>query len=114
MRQFNIKERLICLIERLYKNAQSAVIINGAIGKFFKTTVGVRQVCLLSPILFNIYLEEIMRVALENYNGSVVIGGKEICNLRFADDIDLIAGTLDEFQLITNKLLISSAAYGMD
>ena len=43
MRQFNIKERLICLIERLYKNAQSAVIINGAIGKFFKTTVGERQ-----------------------------------------------------------------------
>ena len=49
-----------------------------------------------------------MRVTLENYNGSVVIGSREICNLRFADDIDLIAGTLDELQLITNKLYISS------
>ena len=54
-----------------------------------------------------------MRVALENYKGSVVIGGREICNLRFADDIDLIAVTFDELQLITNKLYISSAAYGI-
>ena len=43
-----------------------------------------------------------------------MIGGREICNLRFADDIDLIAGTLDELQLITNKLYISSAAYRME
>ena len=43
MRKTNIEERVICLIESLYKNAQSAVIINGATGKFFKTTVGVRQ-----------------------------------------------------------------------
>ena len=55
-----------------------------------------------------------MRVTLENYKGSVVIGGRYICNLRFADDIDLIAGTLDELQLITNKLYISSAEYGME
>ena len=45
-----------------------------------------------------------MRVTLENYKCSVVIGGREIYNIRFADDIDLIAGTLDELQLITNKL----------
>ena len=55
-----------------------------------------------------------MRVTLENYKGSVVIGGMEICDLRFADDIDLVAVTLDELQLITNKLYISSAAYGME
>ena len=54
-----------------------------------------------------------MRVALENYNGSIVIGGREICNIILSDDIDLIAVTSDELQLITNKLLISSAAYRM-
>ena len=55
-----------------------------------------------------------MRVSLETNKGSVVIGGLEICNLRFADDFDLIARTLDELQLITNKLYISSAAHGME
>ena len=77
-------------------------------------TVGVRQGCLLSSTLFNIYLEEIMWATLENYKGSVVIRGRKICNLRFADDIDLIAVTLDGLQLITNKLYISSAEYGME
>ena len=43
-----------------------------------------------------------MRVTLENYKGSLLIGSRAICNLRFVDDIDLIAGTLDELQLITN------------
>ena len=58
-----------------------------------------------------------MRVMLENYKGSVytiVIGVREICNLRLADDIDLIAGTLDDLQLITNKIYISLAAYRME
>ena len=55
-----------------------------------------------------------MRVKLENYKGSVVIRGREICNIIFADDIDLIAGTLDELQLITNKLYISSVVYGIE
>ena len=62
MIQFNIEERVVCLIESLYKNAQRAVdvIIIGATSKFFKKTVGVRQGCSLSPTLFNIYLEEII------------------------------------------------------
>ena len=61
-----------------------------------------------------------MKVTLENYKGSAVIGGREFCNLRFAYDIDLIAGTLYELQcykklqFITNKLYISSAAYGKE
>ena len=55
-----------------------------------------------------------MRFTLENYKGSVVIGGMDIYNLIFAAVIELIEGTLDELQLITNKLYISSAAYGME
>ena len=43
-----------------------------------------------------------------------MIGGREICNIRFADDIDLIAGTLDELGLQSIILYISSAAYGME
>ena len=55
-----------------------------------------------------------MRVMLENYKGSVVIGVRKIFNLKFADDIDLIAGKLDELQLNTNKLYITSSAYGIE
>ena len=62
--------------------------MNGSIGEWFRTTVGVRQGCLLSPTLFNIFLERIMSDALEEHDGKVSIGGRNITNLRFADDID--------------------------
>ena len=70
----------------------AAVLFNSSIGDWFRTTVGVRQGCLLSPTLFNIFLERIMTDALEDHEGTVSTGGKTITNLRFADDIDGLAG----------------------
>ena len=92
MKLYNINANLIKVIESLYSKATSAVYYNGSVGEWFRTTVGVRQGCLLSPSLFNIFLERIMADALENHEGSVCIGGRTITNLRFADDIDALAG----------------------
>ena len=83
MRKHNINASIIRAIENLYDMAQSAVLFNGSTGEWFRTTVGVRQGCLLSPTLFNI----IMCEALDAHEGSVSIGGRLITNLRFADDI---------------------------
>ena len=92
MRLYNINANLIQVIKNLYKKATSAVYLNGDIGDWFKTTVGVRQGCLLSPTLFNIFLERIMTEAVEDHQETVSIGGRTITNLRFADDIDGLAG----------------------
>lgn len=73
-------------------------------GQWFHTTVGVRQGCLLSPTLFNIYLERIMSEALENHCGTVSIGGRIITNLRFADDIDGLAGSEAELAILVKNL----------
>ena len=64
MRNFNFDNNLIQVMEALYRDSSSAVLLNNNLGDFFKTTVGVRQGCLLSPVLFNIYLEHIMKEAL--------------------------------------------------
>ena len=74
------------------------------IGDPFKTSVGVRQVCPLSPVLFNIFLEQITSDTLLNHHSSISISGREISNHRFADDIDLISGSNDKLQQITNSL----------
>uniref|UniRef100_UPI003AF66F54 reverse transcriptase domain-containing protein n=1 Tax=Thiolapillus sp. TaxID=2017437 RepID=UPI003AF66F54 len=66
--------------------------LNSSIGNWFRTTVGVRQGCLLSPTLFNIFLERMMTNALEDHEGTASIGGRTITNLNFADDIDGLAG----------------------
>ena len=81
-----------------------AVYLNGSLGEWFRTTVGVRQDCLLSPTLFNIYLESIMTGALEDHEGSVSIGGRTITNLRFADDIDGVAGSEEELSNLVERL----------
>ena len=78
-----------------------------------RSTVAVRQGCLLSPTLFNIFLERIMTDALEDHEGTVSIGGRTITNLRFADDIDGLAGE-EELAKLVVRLDITSTAYGME
>ena len=53
-----------------------------------------RHGCILSPYLFNLYTEMIMRSALNGYGGDVTVDGKVVTNLRYADDVVLIASTL--------------------
>ena len=96
MRGFGIEEGLLQTTQSLYNSASSAVLLNNNIGNYFKTTVGVRQGCLLSPVLFNLYLENIMRETLHEFESTISIGGRTINNLRFADDIDLMAGRNNE------------------
>ena len=81
MRKYNISASLVRTIVQLYDKATSA--IQCSIGEWFRTTVGVRQGCLLSPTLFIIFLERIMSDALKEHDGKVRIGGRNITNLRF-------------------------------
>ena len=60
MKKYNISTNPIQVIKNLCNKATSAVVFNSSIGDWFRTTVGVRQGCLLSPTLFNIFLERIM------------------------------------------------------
>ena len=114
MRNFGISNEIIEIIESLYANSTNAVTINNVTGNFFDTTVGVRQGCLLSPVLFNIFLEQIMINTLHEHTSTISIGGRNISNLRFADDINLIAGSNTELQILTNRLAETSKAHGMD
>ena len=113
MRLYDINTNLINAIQNLYDKATSAVCFNGSTGYWFRTTVGVRQGCLLSPTLFNIFLERIMADALEDHKSTVSIGGRTISNLRFADDIDALAGSELELANLVERLDETSTAYGL-
>ena len=114
MRKYNISANLVRTIEQLYDKATSAVQMNGSIGERFRTTVGVRQGCLLSPTLFNIFLERILSDALEEHDGKVSIGGRNITNLRFADDIDALAEEEQELEALVESLDKTCTKYKME
>ena len=67
MRKYDISTNLIRVIKNLYNKATSAVLFNSSVGNWFWTTVGVRRGCLLSPILFDIFLERIMTDTFEDH-----------------------------------------------
>ena len=114
MKKYNISTNLIPVIKNLYDKAISAVLFNSSTENWFRTTAGVRQVCLLSPTLFNIFLERIMTDAREDHECTVSIGGRTITNLRFADYIDGLAGEEEELANLVERLDKASTAYGME
>ena len=111
---YNISTTLIQVIKNLYNKATGAVLFNSGVGDWFRITVGVRQECLLSPTLFNTFLERIMTDALEDHEGTVSIGGSTVTNLRFADDIDGLAGEEEEQANLVERLEKASITYGME
>ena len=113
MKKYNISTNLIQVSKNLYNKATSAVLFNSSIRDWFRTTVGVRQGCLLSPTLFKLFLERIMTDALADHEGTVSIGGRTITNLRFADDIDGLGGEEEELANLVERLDEASKAYGM-
>ena len=114
MKKYNTSTNLIRIIKNLFDKTTSAVLFNSSIEDWFRTTVGVRQGCLLSPTLFNIFLERLMTDALEEHEGTVSIGGGTITNLRFSDDIDGLAGQEEEPAKLVERLDKASTPYGIE
>ena len=109
----NINTNLIKIIESLYNKATSGVYYNGTVREWLRTTVGIRQGCLLSPTLSNIFLERIMTDSFEDQEGSVGNIGRTIRNLRFPGDIDAFAGKEKKLSKFVNHLDKASTAHGM-
>ena len=65
MRHYGYPEKITRILENAYKDTFSAVRLNGELSEWFETVVGVLQRCVLSPLLFNIFMEMIMAMALD-------------------------------------------------
>ena len=114
MKKYNIGEGVTTLIQKLYEKARSEVLVGNDYSEWFQTSVGVRQGCLLSPTLFNLFLERILSDALDEFDGGVSRAGRRIVELRFADDIDLMEGSEDGLQEVTRRVEDTSKRFGME
>ena len=83
---------LTCFLRNLYADQEATVRTGYGATDWFQIGKGVRQGCILSPCLFNFYAEYIMRNSgLEEAQAGIQIAGRNINNLRYADDITLMA-----------------------
>ena len=98
LKEMGIPDHLTCLLRKLYAG-QEATVRTGHGTDWFQIGKGVHQGCILSPCLFNFYAENIMRNAgLEEAQAGIKIAGRNINNLRYADDTTLMAESEEELK----------------
>ena len=115
MRRMGIPEHIIVLIKNLHSQQEATVRTEFGNTEWFPIRKGVRQGCILSPGLFNIYYNEnIMRNAnLDLYEQGIIIGGRKVNNLRYADDTTLIARSKEDLHQLIKHVKESSACEGL-
>ena len=99
-----IPDQLTCLLRNLYAGQEAMVRTRHGKTDWFQVMKGVRQGCILSPCLFNLYAEYIMRnTGLEESQAGIKIARRNINNLRYADDTTLMAESEEELKSLLMK-----------
>ena len=101
LKEMGIPDHLICLLRNLYAGQEATVRARHGTTDWFQIGKGVCQGCILSPCLFNLYVEYIMRNAgLEETQAGIKIAGRNISNLRYANDTTLMAESEEELKTL--------------
>ena len=100
-----IPDHLTCLLRNLYAGQAARVKTGHGTMDWFKNGKGVHQGCILSPCLFNLYAEYIIRnTKLDDSQGKIVIARRNINNLRYADDTTIMAESEEELKSLLMKV----------
>ena len=99
LQEMGIPDHLTCLLRNLYVSQEATVITGHGTTDWFQIGEGVRQGCILSPCLFNLHAEYIMRNAgLDEAQAGIKISRRNINNLRYADDTTFMAKSKEELK----------------
>ena len=114
LKEKGIPDHLTCLLRNLYAGQEATVRTGHGTTDRFQIGKGVRQGCILSPCSFNLYAEHIMRNAgLEEAQAASKIAGRNINNLRYADDTTLMAESEEEIKSLLMKVKEESEKVGL-
>ena len=109
-----IPDHLTCLLRNLYAGQEATVRTGHGTTDWFRIEKGVRQGCILSPCLFNLHAEYIMRNAgLEETQAGIKIAGRNINDLKYADDTTLMAESEEELKSLLMKVKVESEKVGL-
>ena len=113
LKEMGISHHLTCLLRNLYAGQEATVRTEHGTTAWFQIGKGVCQGCILSPCLFNFYARYIMRnPGLEEAQAGIKIAGRNINNLRYADDTTLVAESEEELKSLLMKVKEESENVG--
>ena len=105
LKEMKIRDHLTFFLRNMYADQEATVRTGHGTPDWFQIGKGVRQGCVLSPCLFNLYAEYIMRnTGLEEAQAGIKIAEKIINNLRYADDTTLMAESEEEVKSLLMKV----------
>ena len=111
LKKMGIPDHLTCLLRNLYAGQEATVRTGHGTTDWFQIGKGVRQGWILSPCLFNFYAEYIKRNArLEKALARIKIAGRNINNLKYADDTTIMAETKEELKSLLMKVRVEKLA----
>ena len=114
LKEMGIPDHLTCLLRNLYASQEAKVRTGHGTTNCFQIAKGVRQGCILSPWLFNLYAEYIMRNAgLEEALAGIKIARRNIHDLRYADNTTLMAESEEELKRLLMKVKEESEDVGL-
>ena len=114
LKEMGIPDHLTCLFRNLYAGQEATVRTGHGTTDWFQIGKGISQGCILSPCLFNLYAEYIMRNAgLEETQAGIKIVARNINNLRYADDTTLMAESEEELKSLLMKVKEESEKVGL-
>ena len=114
LQEMEIPDDLTCLLRNLYVGQEATVRTGHGTTDWFKIRKGVCQGCILSPCLFNLYAEYIMRNArLDEAQAGIKMAGRNINNFRYADDTTLMAESEEELKSLLMKVKEESEKVGL-
>ena len=103
-----IPDHLTCLLRNLYAGQEAAVITGHGTTDWFQIGKGIHQGCILSPCLFNLYAQYIMRnTGLQEAQAGIKIDGRNINNLRYAYDTTHMAKSEEELKSLLMKVKVT-------
>ena len=114
LKEMEISDHLTCLLRNLYAGQEATVRNGHETTDWFQIVKGVYQGCILSPCLFNFYAEYIMRNSgLDEAQAGIKIAGRNVNNLRYADDTTLMAESEEELKSLLMKMKEKSEKVGL-
>ena len=114
LKEMGVPDHLTCLLRNLYAGQEATVRTGHGTTDWFQIRKGVHQGCMLSHCLFNLYAEYIMRNAgLDEAHAGIKIAGRNINNLRYADDTTLMAESEEELKSLLKKVKEESEKLGL-